>query len=116
MKPLVLAGFFLLSTIALADTETRCGWISSPTPGNYWIDDADGRWIISTQGGYQAEGVENLAYPEDDQYVDTNGNYGYFCGCITASTSRHEMKVVSIRRSKAKRLKDCLKDPKLDKP
>ncbi|HEY2847367.1 MAG TPA: DUF4087 domain-containing protein, partial [Pyrinomonadaceae bacterium] len=36
-------------------SETRCGWFSDPTPGNEWLNDRDGVWIIGVQGGYQAD-------------------------------------------------------------
>ena len=43
-----------------ANTEERCGWLENPTPGNWWLRDARGLWIISAQGDPYAEGVEKM--------------------------------------------------------
>lgn len=96
-----------------ATPETRCGWIENPTPGNYDLYDAAGVWTISVQGGHQAEG--DLAYPldYDEDYVKTNGNYGYFCGCIRSINDATEMKVLKILTASAKKISACLNDRKL---
>jgi hypothetical protein len=93
--------------------ETRCGWINNPTPANYTITDAERTWVIAVQGGYQAEGVDKIEYPSEDQYVDINGSYGYWCGCMKVETDTGDEIVEKIFSSKAKLLKDCLKDPNL---
>lgn len=96
--------------------ETRCGWIENPTPGNYWIIDNAGLWVISTQGGQQATG--DLAYPTDyaNDYVASNGNYGYFCGCINATTDSrtNPHRVLTIHSASALPLAKCLNDKSLD--
>ncbi len=112
MKFLSVAILIAFSSSAFAKNETRCGWISNPTPANYWIDDADGEWIISVQGGYSAKG-DIEAYPSDDQMVRTNGHYGYWCGCITGSFDRKQGKVIEIVSSTAKNLNVCMEDPNL---
>src|SRR4051812_16771245 len=57
-----------------AKRETRCGWFDNPTPANATLTDADGEWLISEQGGYQAEGDWP---PTDKSWVHTNGgSYG----------------------------------------
>lgn len=112
MKLLSIALIFSFSSVALAKVETRCGWISNPTPANYWINDADGEWIISAQGGYQATG-EIEAYPTDEQMVNTNGSYGYWCGCITGTFDKNEQLVKEILSSSVKSLDVCLEDPNL---
>ena len=33
-----------------AGAERRCGWISNPTPANYWLSDRDGEWTIMGRG------------------------------------------------------------------
>ena len=33
-----------------ADFERRCGWLANPTPGNWWLIDADRTWTLSSQG------------------------------------------------------------------
>lgn len=103
----------LVSSSVFAKVETRCGWISNPTPANYWIVDADDLWVIGAQGGYQAEG-EDLNYPEsEDQMVYTNGNYGYWCGCIKGDFDKSNSLVLKVISSFPKTLKACLEDPNL---
>lgn len=95
--------------------ELRCGWYANPTPGNHWLNDADGEWIIGVQGGHQAEGE---SFPEfrDDQWVKVNGSYGYGCGCIRARVDRKTGYVLEIREAFAKPLSACENDPKLREP
>lgn len=95
--------------------ELRCGWYANPTPGNHWLNDADGEWIIGAQGGHQAEGD---AFPEfkDDQWVKTNGNYGYGCACIRARFDYKTREVLEIREAYAKPLSACENDPALQEP
>ncbi|WP_412848928.1 DUF4087 domain-containing protein [Enterobacter bugandensis] len=76
--PLVL---LILSNHALA-SKLRCGWLQNPSPANQWLTDRDGTWDISLQGGYSSSGIKKLKDFPDDQYVRTNGNYGYGCSCI----------------------------------
>lgn len=109
--------FLLMVVGAQASTaETRCGWIENPTPANYWMIDSEGLWVISTQGGEQATG--DLAYPKDyaNDYVATNGNHGYFCGCINATTDakRNPHRVLAIHSATALPLSKCLEDKALD--
>jgi hypothetical protein len=115
MRNLIIASLVaFFSSSALG--ETRCGWIENPTPGNFWLTDKDGEWTIGVQGGFQAEGIEVIEFPADAQYVNVNGNYGYFCGCITGQSDSETMRILSISKSKAKLLKDCLKDENVPKP
>ena len=69
--------------------ENRCGWFENPTPGNAWLTDKDGEWLIGAQGGYQAEG--DWAEFSDDQWVKTNGYYGYGCTCMQVTVDRKNM-------------------------
>lgn len=95
--------------------ENRCGWYSNPTPGNHWINDKDGEWIIGTQGGSQAEGD----YPpefSDDQWVKTNGNYGYGCVCLRVIVDRKEKRIVKVISGNAKPISACRNDPALSEP
>jgi len=43
-------------TAEVEKSETRCGWFSNSTPANASVHDREAEWIISVQGGYQAEG------------------------------------------------------------
>ncbi len=63
--------------------ETRCGWLSNPTPANISLYDRDGEWIIGVQGGYQVEGEWEFPDFKPGQWVITNaGSYGYGCACL----------------------------------
>ena len=97
----------------LETSEMRCGWFINPTPANVSLFDRDGEWIIGVQGGYQAEGD----WPQfsDDQWVATNGNYGYGCACLQVRVNRTRRKVIAIESSQAKALAVCRRDPALRK-
>jgi len=96
-------------------SETRCGWFSNPTPGNAWLDDADGSWTIGAQGGFQAEGDWPDFKPS--QWKVTNGvDYGYGCACMTVTTDRKEMHVLKILKAWPRPLSTCRKDKKLKEP
>lgn len=114
MRTLALAALsLLLATPALA-AENRCGWFVNPTPANAWLIDAQGQWIIATQGGAQAKGD----WPEIDesQWVATNGYYGYGCACMRVTTSKAEKRVLTIHSARALPLSKCERDPALGRP
>ncbi len=50
--PLVFFGMLSVSSVATGAqaAENRCGYIENPTPGNWWLTDADASWTIGTQG------------------------------------------------------------------
>ncbi|MDQ3797990.1 MAG: DUF4087 domain-containing protein [Acidobacteriota bacterium] len=97
-----------------AKFENRCGWFENPTPGNVWLTDRDGEWIIGVQGGHQAEGE----HPEfaDDQWVKTNINYGYGCACLKVKVDYKTHRVLEIASATAKPLSACRNDPALKEP
>jgi hypothetical protein len=82
---LASAMIVLMSTTAAA-AENRCGWVQNPTPGNWWLTDADGQWTIMTQGSYEAPGMDAIGDISAGDYVANNGNYGYACGCMNVET------------------------------
>jgi hypothetical protein len=100
-------------TPSLEKTEMRCGWFSNPTPANASLYDRDGEWIISVQGGYQAEGD----WPDfsEKQWIKTNVHYGYGCACMRVSVDRATEKVIKIESSKARPLSACRRDRALRK-
>ena len=113
---LVLAIISFISIIALPvkATETRCGWLHNPTPANWYLRDRDGTWVISRQGGYQAEGMDNI--PSDEkEYVRTNGYYGYGCACLEVATDSNRMRIIAIQGGEALPLSTCREDPNLPK-
>ncbi len=93
-----------------AGTERRCGWISNPTPANWWLNDREAEWIISEQGGYQAKGVD-LPDFTGKQWVITNaGDHGYGCACLTATFDHRTKHVLRIAAVKQLPLRQCKAD------
>lgn len=70
-----------------AAAETRCGWYHNPTPGNVFLEDADGQWWFSSQGSAPVAGFEDAYTPAFDNRlrIDYAGQvtqrYGYSCAC-----------------------------------
>jgi hypothetical protein len=93
----------------------RCGWLSNPTPANWWLTDADGQWILGTQGADQAPGMDEMPDMSTAGWVETNGSYGYGCACMTI-TADGEGKVTRIADASPRPLKQCRADRKLPKP
>ncbi|HEX5037385.1 MAG TPA: DUF4087 domain-containing protein [bacterium] len=95
--------------------ENRCGWIGNPTPANWDLIDKDGDWIISVQGGYEAQGMDTMPdYSEKKVYwKETNGHYGYGCGCLLVKVDRKEKKILEIKGGPALPLSKCRSDPKI---
>lgn len=103
-----------LPPVSFQKAETRCGWLVNPTPANVWFYDRDGEWTIGVQGGYQAEGDWGEFKPS--QWVKTNINYGYGCTCMSVTTDKSEMKILTITSAKPRPLSACRKDKKLKEP
>ncbi len=114
---LILAIISFISVIALPvkAIETRCGWLRNPTPANWYLKDGDGTWVISMQGGYQAEGMDNLPTTDAKEYVKTNGYYGYGCACLNVSTDSNRMRITMIQGGEALPLSTCREDSNLPK-
>ena len=78
-------GLSLAASGAWAVDETRCGWFDNPSPGNFFLTDADSDWVIALQGGPGVQGFDTL--PESSfnfggDWVSYNGSYGFGCACI----------------------------------
>jgi uncharacterized protein YqjF (DUF2071 family) len=102
--------------LAANATETRCGWLQNPTPGNSFLTDRHGTWIISAQGGYQAAGIDdNMPSINEREYVTTNGSYGYACACLRVVADRNQMRIVTIQSGRQLPLRTCRQDPNLPK-
>ena len=93
----------------------RCGWLSNPTPANWWLTDAEGQWILATQGADQAPGMEDMPDMSSAGWVETNGHYGYGCACMTI-TADGDGRVTRIADAQPKPLRQCRADRKLPKP
>jgi hypothetical protein len=93
---------------ANAAAEMRCGWFDNPTPANASLHDREGEWVVSVQGGHQAEGD----WPEfgPKQWVETNGHYGYGCACMRVSVDRESGRVLKIESARARPLSACRRD------
>jgi hypothetical protein len=98
-------------TSATSAAETRCGWFDNPTPANASLHDREDEWIISVQGGYQAEGDWPSFGPK--QWVETNGHYGYGCACMSVVVDRESHHVVEIKSARARPLSACRRDKAL---
>ena len=120
--PVLMIGLILLASVALGNgqpvlidqkVETRCGWFSNPTPANASLYDAQREWIISVQGGHEAEGD----WPDipSKQWVTTNVNYGYGCACMRVVVDRKTSEVIKIVSSSARPLSVCRRDRSLKK-
>jgi uncharacterized protein YqjF (DUF2071 family) len=100
---------------ASAQSETRCGWFSNPTPANIWLYDKDGEWTIGVQGGYQLESDWDWPEFKRGQWVETNGSHGYGCACIRLRVDKESGHVLEIESTRARPLSACRKDRALNK-
>jgi hypothetical protein len=95
--------------------ETRCGWLSNPTPANIWFYDRDGEWTIGVQGGYQIEGDWEWPSFRRGQWVKTNGSHGYGCVCMRMRVDQETREVLEIKSAHARPLQACRQDRSLKK-
>jgi Protein of unknown function (DUF4087) len=115
----MLRPFLLLLLAVPAQAETRCGWYHNPTPGNVFLEDADGQWWISTQGNAPAPGFEDAYTPafDDRLRIDYAGEitqrYGFSCACADGKFKNGE--ALLIARLTEIPLARCEADPKLPK-
>jgi hypothetical protein len=112
----ILAGLALAAAIFAsgpAAAAMRCGWIVNPTPANWWLTDAQGTWIMMTQGaGDGAEGMDLVPDLTEGEWVVTNGSsYGYGCACADVETKGKA--ITRIRSFKQLPLSKCERDPAL---
>jgi hypothetical protein len=112
----VIIGLALTASLGPAFAEERCGWLENPTPGNWWLKDSRGLWIISAQGGPYAEGVEKLPEPTPDRFVATNGHYGYSCACLGGTFDAHAQTMTRVDTVRLTPLSVCRNDKALPAP
>ena len=95
--------------------ERRCGWLANPTPANFWLTDADGTWTLSEQGRDLGNRFHDISWPEfsADQWVETNGSYGYGCACFDGVVDPASAIVTRLDRLQPRPLNSCLADPAL---
>ncbi len=125
VAPLILSLTFVVTGPSFVFAkENRCGWIQNPTPGNYWLDDGDGSWMMMAQGSDREPlGMENMPDLTTGDFVKTNGYYGYACGCIKAETERSGDfgdsfvgRITAIYGVKQLPISQCRADKALPKP
>jgi Protein of unknown function (DUF4087) len=117
-RRLAISGVIIALTLAAPafGDERRCGWLENPTPGNWFLKDRRGLWIISAQGGPFAQGVEKLPEPVAGRFVVTNGRYGYSCACLIGTFDAHAQAVTRIDLSRTSPLYVCRNDKALPPP
>jgi len=109
-------GLMLLSAPTLA-AETRCGWLQNPTPGNIWLDDSEGSWVLSTQGSQDEPlGMDNIPDFSERDFVRTNGYYGYACACMKVESDRATRQITAVYSFRQLPLSQCTKDKALPAP
>lgn len=101
---------------AHAAPERRCGWLWNPTPANWWLQDRDGRWVLSVQGGPPVRGMESVPDMTTRGWVATNGAYGYGCACFTLETDRAARRVLRVLAAEPLPLARCEADRALPRP
>lgn len=116
MRMILTCALLACAPAAMA-AQNRCGWLQNPTPGNYWLDDADGSWTILTQGSdIEPDGIDLLPDISEGDYVRTNGNYGYACACLNVETDSTDGRITEILSFRQLQLSKCRKDPNLNPP
>jgi hypothetical protein len=120
LRPILLSVAVLAALPAGA--ETRCGWYHNPTPGNVMLEDADGQWWLSRQGGAPVPGFDAAYTARFDNRLrlDYAGavtqRYGFSCACaegrFDANRPPYET-VLSISSLREIPLDRCEGDPKL---
>ncbi|HEX8526411.1 DUF4087 domain-containing protein [Allosphingosinicella sp.] len=99
-----------------AQTERRCGWLHNPTPGNWWLADRDGQWILGTQGGDQTPGMDEMPDMTTAGWNQTNGHYGHGCACMSLTVDSATLRVTRIADAEPRPLAQCSADRALPKP
>ena len=105
--------FLLIGLQSIATAEYRCGWLDNPAPGQYQFTDKQASWTIMKRGGYQlpAVSMKNLPDKQPNEFVRTNGSYGYSCSCMSVTTDARSKRITSIvYKGKQVLLKRCLED------
>ncbi|WP_075293073.1 DUF4087 domain-containing protein [Pararhizobium arenae] len=106
----------LISSPGVAE-EMRCGWLQNRTPGNWWLDDRDGTWIITAQGDeYEPQGMGFISAISDYAYVQTYAGYGYACACLQLEADPHKRRVQKILSVDQRSLRECREDKELPSP
>jgi hypothetical protein len=122
MRPLQLVWFLMAcwwavtagAAVGPASPQLRCGWFENPTPGNAWLIDREGEWVVSLQGWHQAVG--DWPTFKSWRWVRTNGNYGYGCTCMRVLIDPNSFTITKILSSSSRSLATCRRDGALKEP
>jgi len=99
-----------------ATAARRCGWLHNPTPGNWWLEDRDGQWVLASQGGRRAEGMEEMPDMSAAGWQEVNGYYGYGCACLRLTVEPGTGDVLAVAAPEPKPLAVCRADRALPRP
>lgn len=121
---LLATAAFAAAALAAAPlaAETRCGWYHNSSPGNVILEDADGQWWLSRQGGPEAPGFADAYTTAFDNRLridyagEVTQRYGYSCACAEGrfDATRPEFEtVLSIFRLWEIPMARCTADPRL---
>ncbi len=120
MKPKFIAlglWLLLLGVPCALSAERRCGWLRNPTPGNWSLIDRNGEWLLSAQGGHEAEGLEAMPDMTGAGWVVTNGvSYGHGCACLTVEADPKGRRILRLLAAQALPLARCRADRSLPPP
>jgi len=114
--PALILSLFFLPHLAFA--ELRCGWVDNPTPANWWLTDRDGEWLLSVQGvGDRNNGFLEVTdgWEFQNEWVETNGTYGYGCGCFEGEVDETTNWVLRVTDLSSQTLAICKSDSALPK-
>jgi hypothetical protein len=117
---LSLLGLVLFTATPSHAMERRCGWIANPTPGNWFLLDSAGSWMMSAQGGRQARGFDTIPDLSQRDYLPSwvSPNRGYACACMDVTTNRNprDKWILSLRNFKQLPINQCRRDRALPRP
>ena len=112
-----LSVLLLLLPLSAISVEKRCGWLENPTPANLWLIDSESEWTLSIQGkGFiNEDSIEKMPTIDDNEFVRTNGNYGFSCVCLNVKTNKQRSEILEVYGGEQLLLKKCLEDPSIYK-
>jgi hypothetical protein len=110
--------FSLLAMLAAPaqSAERRCGWVSNPTPGNWWFIDKQAKWIIATRRGRDPVGWEKLPEFGQGTWQSTGGATGMGCACMVVDNKLKPKRITRIHSSTVRPLRICGADMALPRP
>ncbi|EHK53953.1 DUF4087 domain-containing protein [Allomesorhizobium alhagi] len=117
--PFVICSCLAIVVLPATAAERRCGWYSSPTPGNLLLTDRHGDWWIQMQGRPDPKGIDNVPAFDDRQFVEANvpgSGYGYGCACMTVETNARQQRITRVIAADILPLARCRNDRSLPDP